>query len=481
MIFNGYKNAQTDFRNWFTDPKKTEREVLITDLSALISKSYDLHRNNAICASISRVMVEYAGATGNFIDVPLYQNQQDYALKWAKKCTLRGDSWDRFRRQRITELVESGGALILFTQYPDRKKSEVGLKLEVIQGGRVCTPPDRVDGTAKDGITSYSGIGYNHYGDEVGYWYKDGDKYKYVTKYNSLGMYNAYFERSPDAEKPTSGRTTPLITPVMSQIEAVSRLEKNMSNWAEKISILGFFFEASDPQSFMAGQGMTNDDGSFKTEDILGQTSIKGEILPNQVGMAPVGTKVHITSPEGSADFSPIFEKFQKTISSGIGIISTILFGDTNGKNFAVSKFEAQTFIRKIENWAKSLNYLDEIIIRQVFQEVNLRKINSFEENAKIVFGGLADFEGVDPNKSADASTKNLKNLTTTKSYEASKKGRDFDANIETTINEMVKIKTIAEKNKLTYEQVMAYTRNEALQVVEVVETEEETEADDDN
>ena len=47
-----------------------------------------------------------------------------------------------------------------------------------------------------------------------------------------------------------------------------------------------------------------------------------------------------------------VIKTFQKQISSGVGIISTLLFGDTEGKNFATSKFEAQTFMRKNENWA---------------------------------------------------------------------------------------------------------------------------------
>jgi capsid protein len=481
MILRGYKNADWSWENGFTDPKTTEREILTTDLYQLIRKSYNLHRNNAICASISRVMVEYAGATGNFIDVPEYQDQQDFINSWGKKCTVRGDNWDRFRRQRITELVEGGGCLILFTQDADRKPNEVGLRLEVLQGGRVCTPSGRVDGEFKDGVVSYSGIAYNSSGAEVGYWYKEGDKYPYVAKYNSLGLLSAYFERSPDAEKPTSGRTVPLITPVMTQIDLVSKLERNMANWAEKVSVLGLMFETEDPQSVFAGMGMTNDDGTFKTEKILDQTTITGDVLPNQVGVVPPGTKAHIIKPEGSANFSPIFEKFQKTISSGIGIISTILFGDTNGKNFAVSKFEAQTFVRKIENWAKSLNYLDEIICRQVLAEANLRNIESFDVDATITFGGSADFEGVDPNKSADAATKRISNGTTTKSFEASKQGRDFDANVRTTIKEMNQTREIAEANGWTMEQFMAYQSGATfVSVQKDVEVEEKETNEDD-
>ena len=45
--------------------------------------------------------------------------------------------------------------------------------------------------------------------------------------------------------------------------------------------------------------------------------------------------------------------------------------------------FEAQTFIRKIENWAKSINYLDEIICRQVLAEANIRKIGNFDVRAR--------------------------------------------------------------------------------------------------
>lgn len=466
-MFRAYKNAEVDFESGFVDSRTTERNVLSTDLKALIQKSYFLHRNNAICSSISRVMVEYAGATGNFIDVPEYQDHQDFILNWGKNCTVRGDNWERFRRQRITELVESGGCLILFTQDQDRKKNKVGLKLEVIQGGRVCTPDDRNDDVLKDGIISYSGIAYNIHGVEVGYWYKDRDSYKYVEKYNSLGMYNAYFERSPDAEKPSSGRTVPLITPVMTQIDLISRLERNMANWAEKISTLGAVIETEDPQALFNGMGMVNDDGTYKTEEFLNQTIIKGDIKPNQIFLAPPGTKVHIISPDGSANFGPVFEKVQKTIASGIGIISTILFSDTAGKNFAVSKFEAQTFVRKIENWAKSLNHLDEIIIRQVMMEANLRNINSFDVDAKITFGGSADFEGVDPSKSADASSKRIANGTTTKSYEASKQGRDFDSNIKTTIKEMSGIRELAEANGWTFEQYVAYQNGEVSQVSE--------------
>jgi len=480
MIYKGYKNAQWDFKNFFSNPQTTERDILTTDLYQLIKKAGDLHRNNAICASISRVMVEYVGATGNFIDVPSSQEQQDFILDWGKKCTVRGDSWDRFRRQRITDLVESGGSLILFTQDPETPKDQVGLKLEVIQGGRVCTPPDRVDGELKGGVTPYSGIAYNNYGAEVGYWYKEGDDYPYVPKYNSLGLLNAYFERSPDAEKPTSGRTVPLITPVMTQIELLSKLERNMANWAEKISSQGFVFETDDPQALLGGMGLVNDDGTFKTEDFLDQTVIEGDIRPNQIAMAPPGTKAHIMSPAGSADFKPIFDKYQKTISSGIGIISTILHGDTDGKNFAVSKFEAQTFIRKIENWAKSINYLDEIICRQVLAEANLRKLGEFDVKALITFGGSADFEGVDASKSADAASKRIANGTTTRSFEASKQGRDFESNLQTTIKEMSRTKELAEEAGFTYEQVMAAQKGEVIQAPQAPQEVEEVEEEED-
>ena len=173
-------------------------------------------------------------------------------------------------------------------------------------------------------------------------------------------------------------------------------------------------------------------------------------------------------------EHNPIFEKFQKTISSGVGLISTILFGDTNGKNFAVSKFEAQTFIRKIENWAKSLNYLDEIICRQVLAEANLRKIGNFDIQANITFGGSADFEGVDANKSADTASKRIKNGTTTKSFEASKQGRDFDSNTMTTIKEMNKTRELAEEHGWTFAEVMAYQQGaEFISVHKDVEVEE--------
>lgn len=488
MIFKGYKNAQWDFNNFFGDPKTTEREILTTDLYQLIRKASDFHRNNAICASISRVMVEYVGATGNFIDVPSSQEQQDFILNWGKNCTVRGDSWDRFRRQRITDLVESGGSLILFTQDPETPKNQIGLKLEVIQGGRVCTPPDRIDGELKGGIISYSGIAYNNNGAEVGYWYKEGDDYPYTPKYNSLGLLNAYFERSPDAEKPTSGRTVPLITPVMTQIELVSKLERNMANWAEKVSVLGMILETPDPQATMAGAGMTNEDGTYKTEQYMEETVIQGDVLHNQITMAPPGTKPHIITPSGSADFNPIFEKFQKTISSGVGLISTILFGDTNGKNFAVSKFEAQTFIRKIENWARSINYLDEIICRQVLAEANLRGIGDFDVKAKITFGGAADFEGVDANKSADAASKRISNGTTTKTYEASKQGKDFESNMDTAVKEMNYVRELAKKNGWTKGEMFAWigSPDVGVSVVsgkdeEIEETEEKGVEDEDD
>ena len=460
MISRGYRNAQ-GLGGIFTSAQTTERDVLKSDLSTLLRKCADLHRNNAICGSISRVMVEYTGATGNIVDVPNNPIQQEFFKQWSKNCTVRGDNWNRFRRQRITDIVESGGTLVLFTQNPDRKAGEIGLKLDVIQGGRVCTPPEISDGEEINGITVYSGIAYNDYGAEVGYYYKDGNGYKYTSKYNKLGMLNAYFERSPDAEKPTSGRTLPMINVVMTQIELLSKVWQNMGNWTEKVSANGFIIEASDAQGVYSGLGMTNEDGTFKTEQFLDNTVIEGDVLPNTIGVVPPGTKPHIISPSGSADFNPVIKTFQKQISSGVGIISTLLFGDTEGKNFATSKFEAQTFMRKNENWALSINHLDEIIIRQAWQEANLRNLGNFDTNAIITFGGSADFEGVDASKSADASTKRIANLSSTKSHEASKLGNDLDANIQTTIGEMTKIREFAEENGWTYAEVMAYTNGQ--------------------
>lgn len=457
MIYRAYENATWDFNTFFTSPATTERDVLKTDFYSILRKCGYLHRNNAICGSISRVMVEYVGATGNTVDVPSSKDQQDFFQKWAKNCTVRGDNWTRARRIRITDIVESGGLLVLFTQDPDRKPDEVGLKLDFVQGGRVCTPSDIVEGESVNGVTVWQGIAYNSYGAEIGYYYKEGDSYVYVSKYNDLGMLNAYFERSPDAEKPTSGRTLPMINVVMTQIELLSKIEKNMGNWAEKVSALGLFIEATDPQSVYSGMGLTNDDGSYQTTSFLDNTSLEGDVKPNFIGVTPAGTKANIVSPSGSADYNPIIKYFQKTISSGIGIISTLLHGDTEGKNFATSKFEAQTFMRKNENWATSINHLDELIIRQVWQEANLRGIANFNVEELIVFGGSADFEGVDASKSADASSKRIANMSTTKSYEASKLGHDFDSNLETTISEMNKIREMAEKNNWKTEQVMKW------------------------
>lgn len=463
MINWGYKSA--NFFNGFNIPsqEKEERSILNKDLKWIQKRCYDLHRNNSQAKAISRIMSEYVGATGYKLNVPNDQELQRITEDWMQNCTVRGDDFLTFRKNRITEIVEGGGVLTLFTQDPDRKPYEIGLKLDLVEAGRVCTPPEFNGVTPKTGKKVFNGIAYNSFGKEIGFYYKDGENYKYVEKYNELGMLKAYFERSPEAERPNVAQSLPLISCIVEGLEYRDQIIKNMVTYSTNASALGVFFETPDPSAVMQGFGLKDDDGNLDTESLAGKTQIAGDVHPQLMGMAPVGTKVNLITPEGSANFEPVLKIVNRDNASGVGIPEEILANATDGKNFAVSKFVSQGFIKKIQNWARSLNRFDSLIVKSAWEEMIMRGM--YPAIGQIEWGGSADFDEVDASKSADASQKRVSGLSSTYSKETARRGGDFEDNVNTTVKEMQIIKENAEKAGFTFGEYMAFIKGDNIGV----------------
>ena len=462
MIGKAYKASNFWSAFGVASPESQERDLLKSDLRSINKRCYDLHRNNAQAKAISRIMAEYVGATNYKLNVPQSQELQKRTEKWMKCCTVRGDNYQTFRKQRITEITEGGGVLTLFTQDPDRKSDEIGLKLDLVEAGRLETPPEFKDSTPSNGISVYSGVAYNAQGKEIGFYYKEGDKYNYVSKYNDLGMLNAYFERSPESERPNTSKPAPLITPIVQGLEYRDKIIQNMVQWTTNVSALGAFFETSDPSAIMQGMGLKNDDGELDTEKLAGTTHVAGNIAPNILGMTPLGTKLHLITPDGSANFEPVLKIVNRDNASGVGIPEEILANATDGKNFAVSKFVSQSFVKKIQNWARCLNVLDSLIVMQVWEEAGMRGLFFTAGNESVEWGGSADFDEVDASKSADASQKRVSGLSSTYTKETARRGGDFEENVTTTAKEIQTIKEIAKRHGTTYEEFMAFIQGQS-------------------
>lgn len=477
----GYKIANFLGSFGISSPDIEEKKILQCDLRSINSRIYDLHRNNPVAGAISRIMTEYVGNTGYKLNVPQSPTLQKLTEKWMKNCTVRGDDYETFRKNRITEITQGGGVLTLFTQNDNRREGEVGLKLDLVEAGRVTNPPEFPDSTPKNGKQVYNGIAYNTKGEEIGFYYKDGDSHKYIEKYNSAGMLKAFFERSPEDERPNVSRPLPLIARAVEPLEMRDKIFKNMATFAKNSSGLGMMFTTPDPSAVMQGFGMKDNEGNLDTEELAGKTQIAGEIAPELIGMAPVGTDVKFITPEGSMNFEPIFKIINREVSLAVGIPEEILANATDGKNFAVSKFVSQSFIKKIQTWARALNKLDSIIIKHVWQEMDLRDLYEFDYNESIEWGGSADFDDVDASKSADASQKRVSGLNSTYSKETARKGGDFEDNVDTTIKEMMLIRDKAEKAGFKFIDYMTFIRGEGNVGVSISTTAEKVEEEDIN
>jgi len=468
---------------YFIGTYATEQEFYNAGYYEILAVCADLCRNNGIASAITRIMVEYISQTGDTLDCE--SNQQKWSINWMKNASVRGDSFRRVRNQRITSLVETGSALTLFTQsgQDDPQSNGIGLRLEVIDGTRIKQDPKYPNNLTKPGKKVVNGVEFDEAGREIAFWYMSGKEYKRVEKYNSFGMYNAILERSPEFDRESLTRPMPLIYPAIQPIALLGKLFLNVGRWAKNTSALGFTMGTDKPRDLAAGLGGVNTDGSYKvedyTKDAIKNTVIKGSVKPDFILVTPPGLETSSISPDGSANYDPIFKHNQRAICSYTGVIEEFLFEATDGKNFAVSKFKATSWIKKVDNWASYLNETDTIIIRQGWEEANRMGLESFNLNETISWGGVSDFSEVDGLKSASAGEKRLRTGVTTVSSEKAAKGRNFTDDTETTAQEIVEIQNICKKYNITLEQYYAYQSRDLSLSKQLIEVEENGESNE--
>ena len=463
----GYKAAE---QNYLTARPKSSRisedEILKYDYYNILDRSYHLHRNNSVCTAITETMIDYLAGSGLN---PLASDDRAKMVwdRWNEHAHINGvDSFDDVYRAIIAGQVESGDILLTTPIDSTLSNNSVRLKVDLVSGGRVKTPPDFIK-TGKDdkGNTVIMGVSFSR-GREIGYYViKNGETgarqedYTYLPKFDKkTGRLISYLMRRPNFRRPNQTRSLPMITPVVNEIEDLASLWDSSLWAAQNMATLSVFFESDSPGDIQSALNVADGDGDLdRRSDNFGQESLIGTI-PEGGGVftAPAGTKANVISPSGNIDRDALFVRTNRYLCAAIGIPAEILLKDFSQVNFSSSKMAMDSFIRMTNYWTKCNSKIFTLLYRLVNLEASLRGVGVprlTKSNAPKILGvtwvGGSNFADIDPGKISKSETERINNNISSASNELAKRGMNYEDLVRSKALELQIEKNIADEFKI--------------------------------
>jgi hypothetical protein len=444
--FNQYRLTARETESRIQFLKQHSEHINPREFSKILQTCADIHRNIGTSLTLTKKMNRSIASA--FKGITCKSQTVENILTQYKKYVGSGDvDADKLRTQRVTELIEAGSCLLLFTMNPN-SDTTIKTRVQVVAGQNVQNPSNLTNGLDVNGHKVINGVCYDAFNNEIGFYYWADGKENYVKKYNSYGMLNAYLEVSPEFYSVRTPRSLPMI---YGAVKSLANYERNLlatSEHAENAAALGAIVTADNPEGVRAS--LTNDplpgEEDMSVEEIA-YNRMSGDRL-SQVSIAPFGTKIDLISPTGATNYKEIIEISKNAVATDLDLPKAFIFADVESASFSSAKFSGADAVKKVSLWVDWIRETERIIYTRAIQELEiLGKVSFFEgEDLSIGFMGEFTIDEIDGLKSAKAETEKRKGLSSTATSYAAKNGVEFTDVLDNIGNEIKEAKEYESK-----------------------------------
>ena len=371
----------------FTATSKSPMQDIEANHRTLVSRSRSLYMTAPIAASAIKTTVTNVVGSGlklkSRIDYEFLGMTEEEAEKWEANVEREFDLWASSRRcdaLRLNSFYEMQGVIFMaqllngdgfcLNKYDTPTTvMPYGLRLQLIEGDRICTPHtnsvnyinDLYIGVNPDnGNKIYSGVEVDENGATVAYWicnqypYNGGFENNKPLEWRRVEMYGALTGRQNlihifDAERAEQRRGVPMLAPVIEELKQLKRYT-DAELMAAVISGMFTVFVTTDAPS---------------TENPLGQgypdnaPSVDNDINDYQLGNGAIvtlneGEKIEIADPKRpNTAFDAFVNSLCKNIGSALEIPQELLLKSFTSSYSAsrAALLEAWKMFRKRREW----------------------------------------------------------------------------------------------------------------------------------
>ncbi len=306
--YAGASSVKRALREWHPLERSADYDA-VPDLPMLRSRSLDLSRNSPIAGgAVSTVVTSVVGSGLELqaaIDRDFLGISDDDAKVWERNAELIWRHWtsrcDIRRRQDFGQIQDTalrselvGGDMLVVRRNRKDPGDLLGLKLQMIEAGRVSTPPDKAaDPRIIDGVEQ------DDDGAPIAYWVRNRHRYDWnaeVEKWSRVTVMGAGTRRRQvlhlaELERPGQTRGVPYLAPV---IEILKNLERYTESELAAAVVSSFFTvavttENAEGLANQAGDPNAVDDGTInsRSNDLkLGPAAIL-DLAPGE-GITPI-------------------------------------------------------------------------------------------------------------------------------------------------------------------------------------------------
>lgn len=354
-----------------------------------LSRNYTLHKlrkvssslikNNPIASTIQLAFVN--SIFGGDVKVKPYKKNKELDLKALEMVKLLSTAVDKNREKTLSEFLEmittssfEKGDVLISLSYD--KSQKVGTYANLIEGGRVQTPPHlEKDSNIREGVVYKKGR-------VAGYWVRklevDSRKYylgkgkqddytympKYSTKNGKKKLICTLF-KSPFNERPDQSRGVPPLTPVMDLIRYFMDYLETIIIQARVSASFCAFVTSSQPQ-----KTKDNFEGKGNSNYIQDVARIK----PGSVFYLKRGDRVDFASPSRPSDNTDQFiKRLLRMICSNFRMPYEFIYYDLGEVSYSSWRGASIELRRTIYRWQRALSKIAKWIMENMLEEVYLK------------------------------------------------------------------------------------------------------------
>jgi lambda family phage portal protein len=466
MLASSYRGAdrgrlRTD---WFPQGYSADRDLQY-DHELLRQRSRDLNRNDAFASGITNTIVINDIGIGikpqsriNAVELGI---SEDKAVEYQDLAEAIWDEWvkiadasermDFYDMQSLIDrqILENGESLLLPLMIPDKNRP-FKLALMSIESDRLSTPPKlsgdknirfgvRV-GERNEPLVYY--VRKTHPGDIYANRISGDDYIEYPAK-DKFGRPNIF--HLYEVKRSGQTRGIPFFAPVLTYFKDLGDYTEAELVAARIAACFAMFIKKTDPTGSL----------NVRTTQQPGSSKRLEAFEPAQVEYLNEGESIDFVNPtRPNAQMEPFINHVLKAICASLNLSYEIVSKDFSKSTYSSARaglLQAYRFFRMRQNW-HSRRYCQpcyEMVLEEAFLRGKFPVKDFYEKKAAYVksFWIAPGWQWVDPLKEAEASELAINMGLSTLADEAAAQGKDIDEILGQRARELVKIKTLEEKN----------------------------------
>lgn len=452
-------SAKRNFRAWGVSSGDADAD-LMPEQDTLRDRTRDLYRNNCLGRGAIRTLRTNVVGSGLRLNANVDRDflgmTDEQAEAWERNTEREFNLWaeTQFADATINDnfyglqglaflTVLTGGDCFALLPWVKRKGCPYDLRVQLVEGDRVCNPQDVPDTESCAG-----GIETDNYGAPVRYWFRNqhpGSRFymSSALKWDSVPAFGFKTGRRNvlhlfERERPGQRRGYPYLSPVIEPLKQLGRYTQAELQAAVVSGLFTVFITTENGDSL---DNIEIDAASVDASAGIGQVPTGADEVklgPGAVvGLAP-GEKVVAPNPgRPNAAFDPFFLAIVRQIGTALEIPFELLIKHFSASYSAsrAAMLEAWKFFRHRRDWLVS-SFCAPVYAAWMVEAVVKGRVNApgFIEDAAIRAAYLgAEWVGptmgqIDPDKEVTAALKRIDGCLSTRSRESAElTGGDFE------------------------------------------------------